>query len=276
MHTDIDQQFGYSAPDYVFTNADERAKTRYSALSALHDAQSIRTMERLGVSKGWSCLEVGGGGGSIASWLCSRVGDEGRVVATDIAPDFLHTLAFPNLEVLCHDIRNEGLPEQQFDLAHARLVLMHLPEREVALHRMIRSVKPGGWLVLEEMDDLGIMPDPSVNPREEELRVRYAFQHVLASHGVELRYGRLLPQQLQACGLVNLGAEASASIWKPNSPGAALLKLACRELREPILASGLISPSQYEAEMNRVDEPDFLMPSPMMWTVWGQVPSGNC
>jgi hypothetical protein len=51
MHTGIDQQFGYSTPDYVFTNADERARTRYSALSALHDAQSLRTMERLGVGK---------------------------------------------------------------------------------------------------------------------------------------------------------------------------------------------------------------------------------
>jgi SAM-dependent methyltransferase len=60
------------------------------------------------------------------------------------APDFLHTLGFANLEVLCHDIRNEGLPEHQFDLAHARLVLMHLPGREVALHRILRSLKPGG------------------------------------------------------------------------------------------------------------------------------------
>ena len=63
MHRGIDQQFSYSALEYVCTNADERARTRYTVLSALHDAQSIRTMERLAASKGWSCLEVAGGGG---------------------------------------------------------------------------------------------------------------------------------------------------------------------------------------------------------------------
>jgi ubiquinone/menaquinone biosynthesis C-methylase UbiE len=35
-------------------------------------------------------------------------------------------------------------PEAAFDLVHARLVLMHLPEREKALHRMLTVLKPGG------------------------------------------------------------------------------------------------------------------------------------
>ena len=273
MHTVLDTQVQNSnSARYVFANADERAEIRYRELSALYDAQTIRHLEERGVDQGWSCLEVGGGGGSIASWLCERVGDLGRVLATDIDPHFLHTLSFPNLEVRRHDIRTEGLPENQFDLAHARLVLMHLPERELALRRMLKALRPGGFVVIEEIDDLSIVPDSSANPAEEELQVRRAFQHVLASHGVELRYGRLLPQQLRAHGLVNVGAEASVSIWRGNSPGTSLLKHACQELHHPILGSGLISQSAFDTEMKRVDEHDFLMPSPMMWTVWGQVP----
>ena len=93
---------------------------------------------------------MGAGGGSIASWLCERVGNEGRVLATDLEPCFLQMLPFDNLEVRRHDIRMEGLAESQFDLAHARLVLMHLPGREIALQRRIDSLKPGGWIVVEE------------------------------------------------------------------------------------------------------------------------------
>jgi len=137
---------------------------------------------------------------------------------------------------------------------------------------MLKAMKPGGWIVIEEMDDLSIVPDSSVNPAEEELQVRRAFQHVLASRGVELRYGRLLPQKLRAQGLVNVGAEASVSIWKGRSAGTRLLKLTCQQLRDPIIGSGLISQAEFDSEMKRVDEPDFLMPSPMLWTVWGQVP----
>jgi len=279
MHSALDKQIQVSTPDrYVFSNADEHAQARYRHLSALYDAHTIRHLKQRGVDKGWTCLEVGGGGGSITSWLCERVGDLGGVLATDIEPRFLRALPYRNLGVRCHDIRTENLPERQFDLAHARMLLMHLPERDLALQRMVTSLKPGGWIVIEEIDDLSILPDSSINPGEEELQVRYAFQHVLAERGVELRYGRLLPQKLLAHGLVHVGAEASVSLWKGHSMGTRLLQLTCHELRRPILDSGLISEAEFGAEMQRVDEPDFLMPSPMMWTVWGQVPerTGAC
>jgi ubiquinone/menaquinone biosynthesis C-methylase UbiE len=273
MNTVFDSQIREApSASYVFGNADEYAKTRHQELSALFDAQTFRHLTQTGVDKGWTCLEVGGGGGSIASWLCERVGESGGVLATDIDTRFLHSLRYPNLGVRRHDICTEGLPEHQFDLAHARMVLMHLPARELALQRMLKALKPGGWIVIEEMDDMSIVPDSSVNPAEEELKVRRAFQHVLANRGVELRYGRLLPHQLQAQGLLNVGAEASVSLWKGCSAGTRLMKLTCQQLRDPIIGSGLISQSEFEAEMKRVDERDFLMPSPMLWTVWGQVP----
>ena len=258
--------------EYVFDNDNESAEERYRELSALYDAQTVRHIEKRGIEEGWSCLEVGGGGGSIASWLCMRARPTGRVVATDLEPRFLEALAYPNLEVHRHDIRYEGLPERQFDLAHARLVLMDLPGRELALQRMLASLKPGGWIVVEEFDNLSILPNSTANPGEEELKVIRAGLRVLTARGVELRYGRWLPRQLRSLGLVNVGAEASASVWQGDSPGTRLYKLAFEELADPILRSGLISEAEFETDMRRLDELDFLMPSPMMWTAWGQVP----
>jgi len=130
--------------------------------------------------------------------------------------------------------------------------------------------KPGGWIVVEDFDDLPFLPDPYINRGEESLKVRHAFQEVLTARGVNLRYGRFLPQELQANGFVNVGAEESVSIGKGNSPGTQLLKLNCEELREPMVGSGLISREEFEADLRRVDEEDYLMPSPMMWTAWGQ------
>lgn len=261
--------------EYVFANAGKHTEPRYRGLSDLYDANTIRYIERCGIDRGWSCLEIGGGGGSIASWLCARVGVNGRVLATDIEPRFLHALSYPNLEVRRHDIRSEALPTHEFDLAHARLVLMHLPDWQGALRRMVEAVKPGGWIIVEEFDDLSFLPDPSINPREISLKVRHAFQQVLGARGVNLRCGRLLPQELQVNGLVNIGAEATVSIWDRNSAGTDLLKMSCQELREPLLASGLISKEEFEADLERVDESDYLMPSPMMWTAWGKKPGFN-
>ena len=258
--------------EYVFDNRNEPSEKRYRELSVLYDAQTLRHIEQRGIEEGWSCLEVGGGGGSIASWLCKRVGPTGRVLATDIEPHFLEALAFRNLEVRRHDIRYEGLPERQFDLAHARLVLMHLPGRELALQRMLASLKQGGWIVVEEFDNLSILPNPTVNPGEEELKVIRAGLRVLTARGVELRYGRWLPRQLQSLGLVNVGAEASTTMWHGDSPGTRLFKLTFEELADSILRSGLISEAEFETDMRRLDELDFLTLSPMMWTAWGQVP----
>ena len=273
MQTSRDKQDTRSfTADYVFDNADECAKGRHRELAALYDAQTIRHLERTGIESGWHCLEVGGGGGSITSWMCERVGNGGRVIATDIEPRFLCTLSFNNLEVRQHDIRADGLPECVFHLAHARLVLMHLPGREIALQRMIDSLKPGGWIVVEEFDVLSIFPDSSPQPWEEPMKISRAFYEVMTSRGIDMRYGRRLPQQLRDRGLVNVGAEAIMSIWQGDSPGTNMFKLSFEELTDSILRSGLVSEVEFKADLERLGQQDFRMLSPVMWTAWGQLP----
>jgi SAM-dependent methyltransferase len=259
------------AAEYVFDNVSKNAGAQYRELSRVYDENTIRHIEQRGIDKGWSCLEVGGGGGSIASWLCARVGVRGRVLATDLDPRFLQELSYENLEVRRHDIRTEGLPKGEFDLAHARLVLIHLPDREVALRRIIDALKPGGWIVVEEFDALTFLPDPAVSPGEVNMRVRQAFVEALTARGVDLHCGRLLAHELKANGLVQIGVEATASLWGGKSSGTRLMRLHFEEMREAMVSSGLISPVEFDADLKRIDQEDFLMPSPMMWTAWGQL-----
>src|SRR5688500_13501668 len=68
---------------------------RLRTLEALLDAGTIQHLERRGVRRGWRCLEVGAGGGSIAAWLAARVAPEGSVVATDLDTTVLEALAHP-------------------------------------------------------------------------------------------------------------------------------------------------------------------------------------
>ena len=110
------------------------------------------------IEEGWHCLEVGAGGGSIAEWLCKRVGPTGHVVATDLQTKFIEAINEPNLEVRKHDIVVDELEENFFDLAHTRAVLEHLPRRGEALEGMINSIKPGGWILLEAHDFISSVP----------------------------------------------------------------------------------------------------------------------
>lgn len=74
-------------------------KERDGAFERERDAATIRYLEEIGVSSGWRCLEVGGGGGTIAEWLCQRVGTAGHVVATDLDTRSLESIVSPNIEV---------------------------------------------------------------------------------------------------------------------------------------------------------------------------------
>jgi SAM-dependent methyltransferase len=260
------------AGDYLFGHAGREARTRLETLAAIYDPGTFRHLEARGLERGWSCLEVGAGGGSVAAWLCDRVGPAGQVLATDLDVRFLETLPHPNLRVWRHNIVSDALPEGAFDLVHARLVLMHLPRPEPALARMIAALKPGGWLVAEEFDAHATRPDIRINPAEAMTKSNMALRLVVRRHGVDLSYGRKLTARLGACGLADVGAEGRTFMWHGRSPGTSLLRANYEQLRGLMLESGLITEAEMEQDLARLDDPELVFPSPILWAAWGRRP----
>lgn len=137
---------------YIYDPSWEGERRRLQSLERLNDPATIAHFEHAGVGPGWRCLEVGGGAGSITRWLCARVGPEGRVVATDLDVRFLEEIDEPNLEVRRHDVLEDELEREAFDLVHARFLLEHLPRYREALTRMVDALDAGGWIVVEDVD----------------------------------------------------------------------------------------------------------------------------
>jgi hypothetical protein len=55
-------------------------------------------------------------------------------------------------------VRSDALPASPFDLVHARLLLIHLPERLEVLRVLRAAVRPGGWLVIGDIDFSSVAP----------------------------------------------------------------------------------------------------------------------
>lgn len=254
---------------YVFDNAASEAGGRLDILASIYDDSTIRHLERLNIEQDWHCLEVGGGGGSIASWLCERAG---HVVATDVDMRFLAALGHPNLEVLRHDVAADPLPAAAFDLVHARLVLVHLPERERALENMVAALKPEGWLLLEEFDALSSRADPAIEPAEMLLKSLVVLQEVMASRGVDARFGRKLAARMIALGMVDVEGEGLMSVWRGGSPGARFYQANFEQTRPALVATGRITNGEIDHDLKLLDEPSYLSPSPTMWSVRGRRP----
>ena len=261
---------------YALDNSAVQASDRLEALSELFDAGTRHHVEERGITAGWHCLEVGGGGGSIAAWLSDRVGPTGRVLVTDINTRFLETFDRPNLEVRKHNIVTDPLPEAAFDLVHARLVLMHLPQRDAVLARLVRALKPGGWLIDEEFDVLSLRTDPDVNPSEAVLNTTFALNRVLTERGVDLRFGRLLYGRLRAIGLAEIGAQARLSMGAGGSTVARLIRSNYDQLRDAMIEGGHIAPHRLDQELRWLDDPDCVMLTPTLWSVWGRRPQTTC
>ena len=108
------------------------------------DPGTINALDAVGVSSGCDCLEVGPGGGSIAEWLCTKIGPEGKVTAVDLNTRLIDVLEYANLEARKLNVVTEDLPRREYDLVHARFLLAHLPERESVLAKLSQTLWPGG------------------------------------------------------------------------------------------------------------------------------------
>ena len=142
---------------YVFDPSWQKEHDRLSALGSLFDGACRRHLAERGVTRGWRCLEVGCGAGSLALWLAEQVGSTGLVLATDLDTRFIDGSSYENLEIREHNILTDPLPNDAFDLAHARAVIEHIADHHGALGRIISAVRPGGWVVVEDLDFGGAM-----------------------------------------------------------------------------------------------------------------------
>ena len=255
---------------YVFDNAAPDAPSRLAALSAVFDPGTIRHLLARGVGEGWRCLEVGGGGGSMTRWLSERVGPEGFVLTTDIDTRHLERLRLSNVEIRRHDVVSAPLPEATFDLAYGRMVLEHVSDPDVALMRMVASLRPGGWLVVEDLElPQGTSDDVGANAAFVS-KTAAALRQVTTGAGVDGRLALTLARRLRSHGLANVGAEGRVLLWQGGTNGAALMRLNFEQLREPILASGHVTREQFEADLVALRDEELEIRSPTLWTAWGQ------
>jgi sigma-B regulation protein RsbU (phosphoserine phosphatase) len=156
-------------PDYVHGTHPEEQK-RLSRLNALLNANSLQA---LGLREGERVLDVGSGLGQFTRMLAHRVGPHGKVIGVERSAEQLaeaEELASNDEEEDLLDVRQgaaEDLPLAPdewgtFDVAHARFVLEHVTDPLAVVREMVKAVRPGGRIVLEDDDHavLRLWPDP--------------------------------------------------------------------------------------------------------------------
>ncbi|QNP76132.1 class I SAM-dependent methyltransferase [Streptomyces roseirectus] len=260
---------------YLFDNSAPQGADRFAALEAAYDAVSRRQLELTGLAAGWRCLEVGGGGGSLGSWLGERVGPGGEVTVTDLDLRWAVRGERPDqVRLMRHDIVRDPLPEGAYDLVHARLVLMHLPDRHQVLNRLVTALRPGGWLVLEDFDctPVRVLSDPGGGAGPLFEKVHGAVMRLLAGAGTDLGWGRHARGAMAKVGLTDLTESEHTEEWHGGGTEISLHRHNVAQTTDRLTSDEGISPDELARFDTLLENPSFAVSAYPLISVRGRRP----
>jgi len=165
-------------------------------------------LSRLGLAPGLRVLDVGSGLGQFARAMARTVGPAGCVVGVERSAEQMaegQRLAVVAGEADLVDVRAgdaHWLPLRDdewgsFDLAHARFLLEHVADAQTVVDAMVRAVRPGGRVVLEDDDHELLRLFPAL-PDFERIWKAYAASYAAVGHDPWV--GRKLPSMLARAG----------------------------------------------------------------------------
>jgi len=142
--------------NYIIRGGDPGAD-RLRVLARAMMPGTLAILDRAGIGAGLSVIDLGCGSGHVAVEMAQLVGPTGRVVGLDMDERVLahaQELAAEHgakVEWLLGKVQDLDI-QQEFDIVYARFLLSHLPDPIDAIHRMRRAVRPGGRIVVEDVD----------------------------------------------------------------------------------------------------------------------------
>lgn len=154
-----------------------------------------------------TCLDVGCGSGDVTMELARLAGKRGKAIGTDLDPTKIElarqeaqALGISSFEFRVADIREtQGVPG--FDAVYARFLLAHLSDPVQTVDTFYQLVKPGGLVILEDIDFSGylVYPESPAFGRYHQL-----YCAVVRKRGGDPNIGPRLPLLLCAQGFTNV------------------------------------------------------------------------
>lgn len=124
----------------------------------IHRIWKKQTIAKSGVHKGDNVLDLAGGTGDLAYKFCQMVGQQGKVILSDINSSMLEVGkekltnkgCVGNIEYVQANAECLPFPDNYFDCITISFGLRNVTDKDKALASMCRVLKPGGRLLVLE------------------------------------------------------------------------------------------------------------------------------
>jgi SAM-dependent methyltransferase len=203
---------------YLLGDAKHEA-ARLRAQARLWDPVSHALFDRLHIRRGWKILEIGPGQGSLHLELRRRA--KAAVDAVERSPVFASRLeamirrdGFGTGQLWQTDLIDASLKRSSYDLIFARWVFLFLPHPEAHIRKLVRALKPGGLLAIQDYhrDTFALIPRPP-----EWFDFILADRAFFASQGGDVSIGSRLPDLYCKAGLTLTDVEVTIKTGHPQS-----------------------------------------------------------
>lgn len=251
-------------------------KERLKLLSQVMQPTTSQLLKTAGIGKGMKCLDVGCGGGYVTHLMAGFVGPQGRVVGTDsdgailalaqedAAAESLNNVEFRRTDAsICQE-------EEEYHLVYARFVLTHLSEPEKCLAAMVQTCKPGGLIVIEDIDFTGSFCYPPCGAYQKYTEL---YQQVVHRRGGDPNIGPKLPGMLRRAGATGV----QVNVVQPahtEGDGKLMASITMARIADSVVSEGLATEEEVEhviTELNAAAaDPEFIMSLPRIFQTWGR------
>jgi len=267
-------------PEYVL-GASSIERERLLKQCDLFRPMAAEMLDRIGVGRDWWTIDVGCGPLGVLDLLAERTGAGAEVIGLERDPNMLefgHELMaehkLDSVRLIQGDARHTGLPASSFDLAHARLLLVNVPEPEGVVSELARIVRPGGWVASEEVDWISWVCDP-IHPAWTKLIEINA--DIWRKRGMDVNIGRRLPRMLKEAGLTDIQWRAQAPVFGHRDSYQYLLLAFAEINREEMIKTGYTTEAEYEqltsSLRTHLEDPGTFVTWSLFYQAWGRKPA---
>ena len=188
--------------------SDEEVRRLKAQASASSYADRLRLT---GLGPGQVALDAGCGPGIITAEMLEVVGPTGRVVAMEPLAAHLEAARAllagrPNVELLQGALPDTKLPSNHFDYVWCQYVFEYLHEPMPALEELVRVARPGGRVVVADIDGIGLWNWPFPEDLEQESQ---KLLQALREARFDLHAGRKLFHLFRRVGLADVRVHVS-------------------------------------------------------------------
>lgn len=261
--------------EYVIDGG-EQGKNRLNVLGRAMNEYSMDTLRKAGLSAGLSVLDAGCGGGSMTYSIAQTVGQTGHVTGIDYDGDIIElnrqelaasgiaNITFRQADIYAFD------EKEQYDIVFSRYLLSHLDNPAGVIAKLVDALKPGGILVVEDIQFSGHICYPA--NRAFDTYVQW-YTALVSMTGGNAELGIQLPSLLKQAGLQDVQVQIAQPAGT-GGPAKQMALLTLEKIKHALLEHHITTEAEFEAVRSELKiitgDTDTLLSIPRTFQALGQ------